>query len=164
VLPPSKVERTRFVVDAMLGSLARKLRALGFNASYYKHGEDAGLISISTRERRIILTSDRGLAARAEAEGASVLFVTGESDGRRLSAIAREAKVKGVRLVRGESMCSLCGGELETLAKREVTGMVPSSVERRHRLFFRCATCGQLYWRGSHWKKLRSLTIRLQEK
>jgi uncharacterized protein len=163
-MPPSKEERTRFVVDAMLGSLARKLRALGFDASYYKDGEDADLIRISARERRIILTSDRGLAAGAEARGATVFYVTGESDGRRLAAVARAAKVRGVRLVRGASMCSLCGGELKTLAKRDVAGMVPSSVERRHRLFFRCATCGQLYWRGSHWKKLRSLAIRLQEK
>ena len=163
-MPPSGGERTRFLVDAMLGSLARKLRALGFDAAYFKDGDDSELLSLSADEGRVILTSDRSLASRAHAKGLKVMLLRGKSDGRRVAEIGSESAAVGVRLVRGDPLCSLCGGELEALGKNDVRGRVPQSVERRHRMFFRCKSCGQYYWRGSHWKKLRSLASRLGEK
>ena len=147
----------------MLGSLARKLRALGFDAAYYRSGGDAGLMERSVLESRIILTADRALATSAESKGISVILVKGDSDRARVRAIAVEAGVKGIYLVRGEPMCSLCGSELRSVRKRDVSGEVPPAVERHHRLFFRCSSCGQLYWRGSHWKRLMSLAERLDQ-
>lgn len=162
-MPSSDEKRSRFVVDAMLGSLARKLRILGFDASYYKAGEDSGMLRVATLERRIIITSDRSLASRATARGLTAILVGGKSDGERVSSISRVARDSGIHLVRGSPLCSLCGGNLTALRKREVAGQVPPSVERRHRLFYRCIKCGHLYWRGSHWKKLRLIVRRLEE-
>jgi len=147
----------------MLGSLARKLRALGFDAYYYRSGDDSGLRALAAREGRIILTADRSLAARANAAGVRAIIALGESDGQRVSSISRAADASGIDLVRGDPLCSLCGGELRVAKKTEVLG-VPPAVLRRHRLFFECVTCGQVYWRGSHWKKLMSLARRLGEK
>ncbi len=161
-MPPPAGDRTNFVADAMLGSLARKLRALGFDTSYYRSGGDAGIINVAAREGRIILTSDRSLASWASTRGLRAILVTGRSDGARIGTIARSAPGLGIRLVRGEPLCSVCGGGLVTLRRKDVAGRVPHSVERRHRLFYRCLSCGQLYWRGSHWKKLRSLARRLK--
>ncbi len=161
---PPRGARTRFIADAMLGSLSRKLRALGFDTAYYKSGDDSGMLGRAASEGRIILTSDRHLADRAVAKGLDVIHLSGDNDGDRMSAIARTARESGLRLVRGDPLCSLCGGELEALRRKEVLGHVPPSVERRHRLFWRCKSCGHLYWRGSHWKKLRSLSRRLGEK
>jgi uncharacterized protein len=159
-MPPAK-ERTRFVADAMLGSLARKLRALGFDTSYYKTGGDSGLLSVAIKEGRTILTSDRALAGRATRRGVSVVLLSGTSDGARLSAIARIFREGGLSLERSPPLCSLCGGELEVLQRKEVQGRVPKSVQDRHLLFYRCEACGHVYWKGSHWKKLRSLARRL---
>lgn len=145
----------------MLGSLARKLRALGFDTSYYKSGGDAGLLAAAKGEGRVVLTSDRSLAAWAPSKQVGVILLTEKSDGARVSAVARACKERGIELVRGAPLCSVCGGELEELRRADVSGEVPPSVERRHRLFFRCGGCGKLYWRGSHWKKLRSLARRL---
>ena len=156
--------RTRFIVDAMLGSLARKLRAFGFDAAYYEAGDDAGLISLSLREGRIILTADRSLAARAVAKGISAILLVGDSDGERLSSLAHGAKAGGFNLTRGDPLCSLCGGELGRVKKNEISGKIPSSVGRRHVFFFQCESCGQIYWRGSHWKRLMSLARRLNQK
>jgi len=146
----------------MLGSLARKLRALGFDAAYYRSGEDAGLLERSVKEGRIILTADRSLAARAEAKGIKAIPVFGRTDGERVGAMAAGAVACGINLVRGDPLCSLCGGELRRARKDEISGEVPPAVWRRHRLFFECTECGQLYWRGSHWKKLMSLAARLE--
>jgi len=156
--------RTRFIVDAMLGSLARKLRAFGFDAAYYKAGEDSGLMRISLREDRIILTADRSLAARAVARGIKAILLIGDSDRERLSSLALGARAEGVALARGDPLCSLCGGGLHRVKKNEISGKIPSSVSRHHVLFFQCESCGQIYWRGSHWKRLMSLARRLNQK
>ena len=155
--------RTRFLVDAMLGSLARKLRAFGFDATYYRAGDDAGLLRLSLREDRIILTADRSLGVRADAKGIRAIVLVGDSDRERLSSLAHRAPAAGVSLVRGDPLCSLCGGELRTVKRIEISGRVPPSVRRRHRLFFLCESCGQIYWRGSHWKRLMSLARRLEQ-
>ena len=152
----SEPQRTKFVADAMLGSLARKLRALGFDTSYFRSGEDSALLDMARKEARVILTADRILAARADGRGLNAILVTGNTDGARLRAIAAAAKASGLSLVPGDSLCAVCGGALRALNKRDVAGRVPPSVERRHRQFYVCASCGKLYWRGSHWKKLRS--------
>ncbi len=155
---------TAFVADAMLGSLARKLRALGFDTSYHRSGGDAPLLKLALRERRMILTSDRQLAAFAAARGAPVILLTREGDGRRLSELAAAAASHGLALERGEPRCSLCGGPLAKVTKAGVSGRVPSAVLRAHRLFYRCTACSHVYWKGSHWKKLRSLSGRLVQK
>ena len=149
------------VADAMLGSLARKLRALGFDTAYYRSGDDRGLVDLAAREGRTILTSDRSLAQRAGSKGVGALLVAGRNDRERSRALARGALAAGITLGPGDPLCSLCGGDLDSVPKLEIAGKVPPSVERRHRLFFRCRSCGQLYWRGSHWKKLMALKRQL---
>ena len=156
-MPNRSARPTRFVADAMLGSLARKMRALGFDTLYYSDGGDDGIMGIARSEDRVVLTADRSLAERARTGKASVLLVSGKSDGRRLASLLATAKSSGVSLVRGIPLCSLCGGDLQRLKRADVAGRVLPSVERRHRLFFKCVECGQYYWKGSHWKKLRWL-------
>jgi len=162
----SRVEgpRTKFAVDAMHGSLARKLRAIGFDSAYYGRGEDSGIIELAAKGGRVILSSDRSLVTRASSCGLPAILLRGRSDGSRIREVSLGAAKLGILLNRGGSLCSLCGGELETLSRAGVSGLVPPSVERHHRLFFRCTSCGHLYWHGGHWKKLRSLTRQLGEK
>ncbi|MBI3859873.1 MAG: Mut7-C RNAse domain-containing protein [Thaumarchaeota archaeon] len=154
----------RFVVDAMLGSFARKLRILGLDASYYRLGGDQGIIEVARRERRVILTADRSLAETARARHIPAVLVRGPSDGRRLSSVLLAAGPLGLRITRGVPLCSLCGGGLQVVGRAEVVGRVPPRVFARHRKFFRCSGCGRHYWKGSHWKKLRSFGSRLPSK
>jgi uncharacterized protein len=162
-MPTAGRGRPRFIADAMLGSLARKMRALGLDTSYYRTGGDSGLIQAATSEGRMVLTSDRGLAERCRARGMPVAFLSQKTDAARLSSIASQCMDMGIPLVRGAPLCSICGGSLDTLRRAQASGAVPPSVLKSHRLFYRCASCGQLYWRGSHWKKLRSLARRLKQ-
>jgi hypothetical protein len=93
--------------------------------------------------------------------GTKAILVVGDSDRERVRSIAARAAAGGIDLARGDPLCSLCGGDLRRVKKDEVSGEVPPEVGRRHRLFFRCVSCGQLYWRGSHWKKLMSVARQL---
>jgi len=147
----------------MLGSLARKLRALGFDTVYYRTGDDSGLMRLASTSGRVILTSDRALTLKAIASGAKAFLLTGVNDRQRVRSLVTEAGRSMVPLVSGDPLCSICGGRLGTLGKGDVAGMVPQAVEKRHRLFYRCSSCGQVYWRGSHWKRLRYLARLLEE-
>ncbi|HEU4618473.1 MAG TPA: Mut7-C RNAse domain-containing protein [Gammaproteobacteria bacterium] len=52
---------TRFVLDADLGALARRLRARGFDAVWRDDFDGAAIVDVSIRERRIVLTRDDAL-------------------------------------------------------------------------------------------------------
>jgi hypothetical protein len=60
-LRPAPLRETRFVADVHLGALARKLRLLGFDTIWERDLDDATIIAVAERERRIILTRDKGI-------------------------------------------------------------------------------------------------------
>ncbi len=62
--PPPLAEPC-FILDAHLGTLASLLRLVGFDADYRNDYDDETLARISSRQRRILLTRDRGLLKRA---------------------------------------------------------------------------------------------------
>jgi uncharacterized protein len=152
-------EPPRFIVDAMHGSLARKLRIFGFDAIYFRDGTDPELIRTARKQRRIIITSDRGLVvSAARSASASVIFVSGSTDRQRILAIEAFAKAAAVSLERGPSRCADCNAELKRVAASEARSELPDKIAHRHRLYHRCPDCGRLYWKGRHWKKLRTLS------
>ncbi len=150
-------EVRRLVVDAMLGSLARKLRATGFDTVYYAAGDDDGALRLCRRQRRALVTADRALASSAVHKGVSSLLVGGRDDTARVSSMVQAANLAGLRLLPGAPRCSACNGRLSSRKVNDVRGELPSSVAALHREFYSCSRCGQLYWKGSHWKKLRSI-------
>jgi uncharacterized protein with PIN domain len=148
--------RARFVADAMLGSLARKLRILGFDTAYYKEGADGGVVRLAREEGRVILTADRALAALALRRGAVSVLLPGRSDADRLRVLRKASARLGLVFIRGRPRCSVCNGELATVPRSRLAGNVAPSVAARHRLFYRCEACAKVYWKGGHWKRLRS--------
>jgi uncharacterized protein len=52
---------TLFACDAMLGGLARWLRAAGYDASWHPGIDDRDVIRLSRDERRMLLSSDTGI-------------------------------------------------------------------------------------------------------
>jgi uncharacterized protein with PIN domain len=152
------VSTAGFIADAMLGSLARKLRVFGFDTLYDRSANDEMMVRLAVKQRRVILTADRLLASAAAASGASVILVRGETDAQRLRDIAPRVTRLGLDMeAGGPSRCALCNGSLKSISKGELGEKVPRGVSSRHRLFYLCAECGHIYWRGSHWKKLRRL-------
>lgn len=141
----------------MLGSLTRKLRAFGFDTTYYGQGEDEGIIKIARKEARVILTSDKALHNKAVSSGLVSFLLSGRNDRGRISSILSSARAAGVPIVRGDPFCSVCGNILALASRDLAAAFVPAPVARRHRIFLLCKECGKVYWKGGHWKKLRPL-------
>jgi len=58
------LRKSTFILDVHLGKLAKSLRMLGFDLLYRNDYEDSEIIGISVKEKRIILTRDRGILKR----------------------------------------------------------------------------------------------------
>ena len=159
----SDPETARLVTDAMLGSLARKLRVFGFDTLYFREGSDSQLIALAVREDRVLLTSDRALASVAGRSGVTALLVRGDTERSRLRSLEEEATAASVSLLPGATRCALCNSVLQHLGRSDVEGRLPSPVTLRHRLYYRCPSCNKLYWKGRHWRRLRSLSAILKE-
>jgi uncharacterized protein len=158
--------RQRFVADAMLGSMARKLRIFGFDTLYFREGDDDALRALARGERRTILTSDRALFELSRGEGVRAYLVEGRNDRERLLSVQGQAPGVSFRLGGGRaSRCAICNGELELLRRRDAAALpVPPKALARHRLFYRCTVCSRLYWHGGHWERLRRLSYSLRAK
>ncbi len=146
-----------FIVDAMLGSLARKLRIFGFDTKYHKDGTDREILDLARGEGRAIITSDRRLGEAALAGGLRVFLVIEGSDRARILSLVERARSFGIPLKPGEPLCALCNGSLSKEKRAGMKGRLPPTLLAKHRDYYVCNSCGKVYWHGSHWTRLRRL-------
>jgi hypothetical protein len=136
----------RFVVDSMLGRLAKWLRILGYDTLYFRDAHDGRLVTLAQREGRILLTRDTRLLLRRRR--CSMLFVQHDRVWDQLRQVTGELGLRiGPRL---GSRCLRCNRALAPLAKAGVAGRVPEYVFRHHDVFFHCEECGRIFWGGTH--------------
>jgi uncharacterized protein with PIN domain len=136
----------KFLIDGMLGSLAIKLRILGFDTIYDKDSPDTKLVQIAKKQARILITSDQELFLNAKRIHIPAVLITKTNDKARLVELSRHLGIMKLDLsVRPR--CSDCNSNLIETSKRD----------KFERPILKCENCGKLYWRGSHWKKLDSL-------
>ena len=53
--------------------------------------------------------------------------------------------------------CTACNGMLEPVAKNEVEHLLRPGTRRTYEVFARCRSCGKVYWRGAHGRRLATL-------
>jgi uncharacterized protein with PIN domain len=133
----------RFIVDHMLGSLARWLRMIGYDTIYDKSLEDADIAKVASAEGRSILTRDKELSK----EQGAFLLVDVDLDAQ-LKATASQF---GLKFHEDLIRCSTCNGELVDLPKEQAKGKVPEGAYAVNEKFWRCSKCDKIYWKGTHW-------------
>ena len=147
-----------FLCDAMLGGLARWLRAAGYDADFKYGIEDVELLDRATDTGRMILSSDGPLFDRNIIKSGQIraLYVPQQlSKLQRLKFVLAE-----LDLPLCQPRCMACGGELTEVPKHEVMDEAPPLAYRNCEKFWRCGRCGKLLWHGTHWQKI---TRRLDE-
>lgn len=154
----------RFLVDGMLGGLAKWLRILGQEVWYDADASDKDLLQIAKENDMVLLTRDRELQRRAVARNVSSTLVLGGSEDERLAQIS---KTYGIALEARmtTTKCAECGSNLEEKSKSEVSDKVPPTSLKLYDQFWKCtnANCGKVYWIGSHWKKIQQTLERAQK-
>jgi uncharacterized protein len=137
-----------FLLDGMLGSLARWLRIMGYDALYLRDLPDGDMLDLLRANDRRLLTRDRQLAERAGERG---FRVTGTDLDAQLMAVVTEFHL---RVDPAARRCTACNGELRSVDKGSIKGQVAEGTWSVHQDFWRCGGCGKIYWQGSHWKNM----------
>ncbi len=146
------LRRPSFVADAHLGALARYLRMLGFDTLFRNDYGDAELVSISLAERRTLLSRDRSLLMRRELNHG--IFVRAVDPKAQVREVVR--RVDLARMVDPFSRCTVCNGTLDAVDKAAVAHRILIDVLKAHDAFWSCLACARIYWRGSHYRRMRS--------
>ena len=156
-LRPKPLREPRFVLDVHLGKLARYLRLLGFDTKYERDYEDATLATISSGERRILLTRDKGLLKRSEVTRGHWLRNT--QPRKQIAEVVDAFDLAAA--VRVFSRCMMCNHELESIEEASVRDKLPAGLRWRLARIAHCRGCDRLYWPGSHYDKLVGLVTTL---
>jgi len=140
----------RFILDVHLGKLAKFMRIMGFDTLYQTDYTDNEILKISISENRIILTRDLGILRHGLAKNGYYLRST-------------NPKIQLVEVMDTFSLhtksnpfsrCSICNGHVEVVAKEQVANQLEARTIIFYNDFFRCKSCGQIYWEGSHFKSI----------
>ena len=139
------------LVDAMLGRLARWLRHIGYDAAYLPDTDDHTLVQMARSESRVILTADRGVAARRGVQTVLIKsYVLEEQIAQVQEAIGHPPEPVSPR-------CGKCNTPLEVLHAGQAKGRVPPYILRSHHEFTHCPGCRRVYWRGTHWQAIQKV-------
>ncbi|WP_308368154.1 MULTISPECIES: Mut7-C RNAse domain-containing protein [unclassified Microbulbifer] len=143
----------RFVLDCHLGRLARYLRMLGFDTLYRPDYHDDTLLQISLKQKRILLTRDRGLLKRSELEHG--YYVRATKPRQQLAEVVQRLQLE--RRALPFSRCIACNGTLAAVTKRAVEPLLPENTRHYFHEFFQCRDCRRVYWKGSHFERMQLL-------
>lgn len=149
-VPAATPESTQLLLDVMLGTLAVYLRMAGYDAAYAGDRgveDDDRLLAVAATEGRLLLSRDRSLIDRADRG-----FLLTERD---VEDQLTELRAAGFALDLAErpTRCGRCNGLLEPLPPNaERPDYAPARDEFD---CWRCVDCGQVFWRGSHWDRVR---------
>ena len=150
-LRPQPLREPKFVLDVHLGRLAGYLRMLGFDTLYDNRADDLELVRISSEQKRILLTRDRGVLKHSAVTHGYWLR---ETDSRRQTEeVVRRFDL--ARLLRPFTRCMVCNQALQAVSKVEVCGWVPPRTLEWCEGFWECPCCRRVYWRGSHYRRMR---------
>ena len=128
----------------MLGSLATRLRILGYDTLYSPDFKDEELLHYD----RIVLTRDKELYERLRLRGKRAIFVESVDVVDQVAEVLSKLGIREIK--RNPVRCPVCNGRLKPVSKEEIKGLVPPKVFQRREVFRRCEQCGKVYRIGKH--------------
>lgn len=140
----------RFIVDNMLGKLAKWLRILGFDAHCERFEREEQLDGYRRRGLLLITRNQRWLGQ------AQVIHLTANKPMEQLVELISLLSISQNE-IRPLRRCIQCNQPLENVSRSEAFGFVPDYIFEIHTVFRRCPSCHRLFWQGSH-------PVRIQER
>ncbi|MFX1327144.1 MAG: DUF5615 family PIN-like protein [Promethearchaeota archaeon] len=148
----------KFLVDSMLGNLARFLRIFGFDTiyandliSYYKMDPvpDEKLVEYAHKNKRIIITKDYPLYNKYKS---TTIFLKGEGIYNYLHQLNKNFGLN-FKFNIEKARCSICNSHLNRVSsKSSIKDFVLKDTYNNYNEFYQCSNlkCKKVYWQGSH--------------
>ena len=147
----------KFVVDCMLGKLAKWLKILGFDVVYDHKAEDRELLNIARKQARILLTRDvRLLEGAKDIRG---LFIESEKWQEQVVQVLERLNLRPQ--AKPYSRCIQCNVELKNLPKAKARNLVAPFVLEHAASFAVCPECGRVFWQGTHFEDMESKMVNI---
>ncbi|MBN1216551.1 MAG: DUF5615 family PIN-like protein [Candidatus Lokiarchaeota archaeon] len=152
----------KFLIDAMLGRLARFLRIFGYDTVYANDLEkefdiysisDDKLIEYAKKTNRILITKDLPLYKRFNEQS---FFLEGKD----VYGYLRQLKSKfniTFKIDIGKAHCSRCNARLKKiLDKNLIKDQLKDDTFKYYNNFYQClnSNCKKIFWNGSHIKNI----------
>lgn len=153
-------ELMKFIADCMVGKLARWLRVLGFNVSYYPKIEDTKLVELARRENRVILTRDHELIRKAK--NLKSLLIESDRWENQVEQVLDHFELW--KKIDPHSRCIECNAKLKILPKEKAKNLVPLFVYEQAEVFALCPSCGRIFWKGTHFRDMEKKLSRFVQK
>lgn len=147
----------RFLCDEMLGHLCRYLRAAGYDTLFDTNGlPDRELLRQCKVQGRYFLTNDQLIIEHKAALGVAYILPNVELD--QLAAIVG----KHFHLDWISHAFTRCMEDNALLlpVNDAYLQRVPLDVRKTEKLFSYCPNCARVYWRGSHYTRIRSRLLK----
>jgi len=142
-----KSPEKRFVVDSMLGKVAKWLRILGFD-TLYERLEQQDQVDAYRREGFVLITRTQRWCGQPQ------VFCPAANDPmEQLRQVISAVDVTPGE-VRPLHRCIRCNRLLERISRDQAFDHVPDYVFETSEVFYWCASCQKVYWRGSHPKRM----------
>ena len=155
---------TKFIVDSNAGKLAKWLRMMGYDVLFFNHIDDAQLVDIALKEERVALTKDTQLIKRRAITNGQVKVILIQSDNpkEQLHQIVEELKLNCC--LKQFTRCLECNQNLLPKTKEEVKELVPPYVFHTQTQYTQCPSCLRVYWRGTHWQRMKMELERITDR
>jgi uncharacterized protein with PIN domain len=153
-----------FFVDAMLGNIARKLRLSGYDSQYFSDIDDDKLIDSAKKENRIVVSSDEELIKKTKKLGMKSIYVTKKEENEQFFEIISNIKLQRIQINGSVARCPKCNSLTELVDKNSVKEKISQGVIKLNDKFWRCKSCNQIYWEGTHIKNLQNFVGMINER
>jgi hypothetical protein len=143
-------EKLKFIADVHLGRLAKYLRILGFDCLYQNDFSDEYIIETSIKEKRIILTMDRGILKNSRVKYG--FLVKSKKVKEQLRNVMDRFDLYGK--TRPFSLCIDCNEKLNRISRNEASKVFTYLGDEYYKEFYRCPSCNKVYYKGSHYERM----------
>lgn len=148
---------TRFLFDEMLKRLASWCRILGLDSEFMTGQSDTALLDHAKKNGMVFVTRDLPLSLRCEGKGVRCIFIKSDDIAEQISWLVKESGAEKEISFPEKTRCASCNGELEVVGRDAIEGKLPENIAEHHEKFWRCRSCGKIFWEGSHWRNIRRI-------
>ncbi len=147
----------RFIADVNIHDVVKTMRALGLDVVEDRCLSSGEIADMAGNENRIILTTSRRLLKlRRVING---IFIRPGNREEQIRRILNRLSLND--LCRPFSRCLCCNTLLEPVPKADIWQRIPPKPRKRCNDFARCPSCDRLYWKGTHYEKIKANVDRI---
>ena len=155
-------QRIAFITDSNLGKLAKWLRILGYDTTFYRGNIDRSFLKMADKERRVALTRKKDMAQR-QFSGTLIVIQQDRVENQLIEVFNKLSIIPEPNQIL--TICLTCNEKLKAVSSEKISGVVPDYVFGRYTRFHLCPRCGGIFWPGTHKENMdRLLKTRIQRR